>query len=120
VSAAEGHVAEIVDAVVDDGAAVAIFAVIEKARSGVADDLNGGDVVSEMAGQRGQTVTGADAEVVSAIRPLGEEAGSGIGVGALVPGRVPLVALSLVPVGIGRWGGWRFLRDGGEGKSSQD
>jgi hypothetical protein len=122
VAAAEGHVAEVFDASAEGDAAVAEVAVVEEANPGSAIDLDGGDVAAEVAGEPGQLISGADAELVAPEGSGGKETGSATRIGTLVPARIPGVVLRTIDPGVAPRRTLRriVLGDGGYGEDQDE
>ena len=95
-STAEWYIAQIINAVVKNGAAVLVIAVVEEAYSCATEYLNGSDVMSEMTRQRWQTIASVNAEVVAAVRSVCVKAGAAVGVWPLVPARLPVAVLRVI------------------------
>src|ERR1700756_4060581 len=115
VSATEGYIAEIGNAVVEHSAAVGVMAVVKEPHLSVTEDLDRTDLVGEVLGQRRQTIALGYAEVIALVGAVGVEAGSAVRVGAIIPGLVPVgVGIAVDPgiVSCGWGSGRRFLRDG--------
>jgi hypothetical protein len=120
VSAAEAELAQVSDALGNGGAAVAEVAVVEDADAGSSIDLDGGDVAAEVAGEPGQLIASADAELVAAEGSGGEEAGSATGIGTLVPARVPGIVLRAIDPGIILRRPGIVLGNGGNGEDQDE
>src|ERR1700756_2839707 len=86
VSATEGYIAEIGNAVVEHSAAVGVMAVVKEPHLSVTEDLDRTDLVGEVLGQRRQAIALGYAEVIALVGAVGVEAGSAVRVGAIIPG----------------------------------
>ena len=121
-SAAEGDAAEVGDGLGEGDAAVPEVAVVEDADAGSSVDLDGGDVAAEVAGERGQLISGADAELIATEGSGGKEAGSATGIGTLVPARLPDIALRAIDPRVSSRGalGRIVLGNGGNGEDQDE
>ena len=99
-STAEGNVAQVGNAPAERGVSIRVVAIVEDLDPGSAEDLNRRDVSSEIAGQAGQAITGADAEVVSPKVPIRVDTGAAMRIGAAVPRRIPVIVLRPVNPGV--------------------
>lgn len=123
-SATEADAAEVGYVAADHGVASTEIGVSEDLNARSAKDLDGGDIVSKPTREVGQTVAGADTEVVSLEIPSGVDARPTTGVGAAVPGWVPSVVLRAESPGVACWNPVLLRRsglcDGGNGEDQDE